>query len=68
MKREQNIVGKYYRLDKIYANFECFTGIIADYEYEMAEWIKDKVILSGRQVTNTIMKPWIYLVQDLIPV
>lgn len=60
MKREQSIVGKYYRLsprdrlDKIYANFDCFPGIIADYEYEMAEWIKGNLAKARRDAVGDL--------------
>ncbi len=43
--REQNIVGNYYRLepkkrmDYIVSRFECFPGVIREYETELEEWI-----------------------------
>ncbi len=43
--REQNIVGNYYRLDPkkrmdyIVSRFECFPGVIREYETELEEWI-----------------------------
>lgn len=46
MKREQRKVGRYYklapkdRLDMIYSNYDCFPGIIADFEFEITDWIK----------------------------
>ena len=43
--REQNIVGNYYRLapkkrmDYIVSHFECFPGVIREYETELEDWI-----------------------------
>ena len=60
MKREQEFVGQYYRLaprdrlDRIYTNFDNFPGIIADYELEMAEWIKDNLARARRQAVGEL--------------
>ena len=60
MKREQEFVGKYYRLaprdrlDRIYTNFDNFPGIIADYELEMSEWIKDNLARARRQAVGEL--------------
>lgn len=60
MRREQSIVGNYYRLkpqarlDKIYTNFDNFPGIIADYEYEMAEWIKGNLAKARRDAVGEL--------------
>ena len=46
MKRDNSIVGKYYklppkkRLDQIYYHYNQFEELVNNYEYEIAEWIK----------------------------
>lgn len=46
MRREQNIVGRYYRMspkkriDEIVAHYDCFQRMMKDYERELFEWLE----------------------------